>query len=125
MQLGLEAERLIMYLLIKNGTDARWSTDEEDMFFKVDMWFPIDGGWIGIQLSIDKKEIFGEKGLIVLNRGIVPMWLNWDKLQTAVEEDDGDGLVKEFCTRVKKILNAFPNLKRFSEAKWDLTLQMK
>jgi len=124
MYLGLEAERLIMEILIKNGTNVRWSTPEEDMFLKVDIWFPIDGGWVGVQLSIDKDKIFKEKRTIILNRGIVPMWINWDKLQTAIEEKNENGIAKEFCTRVKKIFYAFPNLKRFSKPEWDLRLQI-
>ena len=125
MKPGLEAEKITMKLLKENGTDARWSTPEEDMFLKVDIWFPIDGGWVGVQLSIDKNKIFKEKRTIILNRGIVPMWINWDKLQTAIEEKNENGIAKEFCTRVKKIFYTFPNLKKFLEPKWDLRLQMK
>jgi len=125
MEKGLKAERLTIELLRRNGTDARWSTDEEDMFFKVDIWFPIGRGWIGIQLSIDKKDIMGDKGKKVLRLGIVPMWIDWNKLQTAIEENDGVGLAKEFCTRVKKILVAFPKIKKFSKSEWNLTLQIK
>jgi len=125
MKPGLEAEKITMKLLKENGTDARWSTPEEDMFLKVDLWFPIDGGWIGVQLSTDMEDISGEKGHIVLNRGIVPMWVDWDRLQVAVEEDDGADLTKEFCRRVREVFNNFPNLKIFSEPEWDLRLQMK
>jgi len=125
MQPGLEAEGLIMRLLIKHGVDVKWSTPEEDMFLKVDLWFPVENGWVGVQLSIDKEDTLKKKGPMVIRRGIVPMWIDWDKLQTAVEENDGSGLVKEFCTRIKKILNAFPNIKRFSGSEWDLRMQMK
>ncbi len=123
---GLEAEGLTIQLLRKNGKKVTgFTNDAEDMFLKVDLWLLVDGYWIPIQLSLDKKEILGKKGLRCLKIGIVPMWIDGDKLDVAIQEDNGIGLVEEFCERVKKILATFPKMKKFSKACWDLRLEVK
>lgn len=125
MERGLEAEGLVIQVLRRNGKNVEGATDEEDMFFKVDLWLLVDGSWIPIQVSLDKKEIFGTKGKKVLDIGIVPMWIDAQELETAIEDGDGIRLAEEFYTRVKKILAAFPKLKKFSEHCWDLRLEVK
>ena len=122
---GLEAEALIVLLLRQNGKDAKGATEEEDLFLKVDLWLLENGCYIPIQLSLDYEEIMKEKGPKALKIGIVPMWVDENKLERAVEEENGIELVKEFCDRVEEILNNYPKLKRFSEPCWDLRLEVK
>jgi len=124
MKFGLRAEGWTIELLRRYGIDARKATYKEDIAFKVDLWIPINGYWIPIQLSVDKEAIMSWKGKEALKLGIVPMWIDGQELEIAIISGNGVRIVKEFLIRVEKILATFPTLKRFSEPHWNYALQI-
>jgi hypothetical protein len=121
MKFGLQAERWMEEILDRAGYEVRHATWREDRIFKVDFWVRLDDYWIPIQFSLDKKAIVSWKGRDAIRKGIVPMWMDGKELLVAVENGNGAGLVKEFWTRVEKILAAFP-VKRFREPHWTCAL---
>ena len=119
MKFGLQAEQWMVELLRRNGVEVQHATRTEDREFKVDFWVHCSEYWIPIQFSIDKEAITSWKGLDVVRRGIIPMWINETELEVAYSNGNGAGLVKEFWSYVEKLLTAFPNSKRFRKPQWN------
>ena len=118
MTFGQKAEWMILRLLVRAGYDAVHATRLEDREFKVDFWVRYDGYWLPIQFSIDRRAITGWKGLDAIRRGVIPMWVDPQELEVAHANGNGAGIVKEFWTRVEKILNSFPHCKHFRTPSW-------
>lgn len=115
MKFGLQAERWIEEILKRNGYETVHASWTEDIISKVDFWVKCDEYWLPIQFSLDKNAIIGWKGIDALRRGIVPMWMDGQKLEVAYSNGNGAGLVGEFWAQVEKILENFP-VKKFSKA---------
>lgn len=120
-EFGLKAEKWMVELLSRNGTETRRATLKEDTVFKVDFWVRSgsDGYWFPIQFSINKEAIITWKGIDALQRGIIPMFINVRELELAYSNGNGIEIVEEFWARLKKILDTFPNCRRFQEPQWN------
>ena len=114
---GLRAEVWMISILENNGFSVAKASYKEDHVFKVDFWVLYNKKWIPIQFSVNKKAILNEKGKDAIKRGVVPMWIDGDKLQAAFEKKDGIGLVKKFWDRTKMILENC-SIRRFQEPHW-------
>jgi hypothetical protein len=114
---GLKAEKWIISILKSNGFSVIKSSDIEDLIFKVDFWIQHDNYWIPVQFSVDKEAIISWKGTNSLRLGIVPMWIDGNKLRRAFEDEDGIELIKEFWNRVEQIIENC-SIKRFQTPNW-------
>lgn len=119
MKFGLKAERWMVELLKRNGHQVIPATRVEDKAFHVDFWILWNRCWIAIQFSVDKDAILTWKGRDALRHGIVPIWIDGQELEIAYSNGNGIGLVKEFWTRIEKLLIAYPTVKRFLEPRWN------
>jgi len=114
---GLRAEEWFIAILKEEGYVVMKSTYSEDHFDKVDLWIWYNGSYIAVQVSVDKEAIMSWKGKDALRRGIVPMWIDGDKLKAAFEGKKADGLTKTFWNRLEKIVDNFP-IRRFRNPHW-------
>lgn len=107
---GHWAEGALVSLLSSNGAEAFASTRKEDHVSKVDLWCRRPGeGWIPIQLSTDRAAIAREKGIDALHRGVVPSFVDGERLERAVNNPAiASVLVREFWFRVDQVRAAFP-----------------
>ena len=117
---GLQAEEWIISILKKEGFVVVKATHREDHFYKIDFWVKHNGSYLAIQFSVDKEAIMSWEGTESLQRGIIPMWIDGDKLKEIIEgeEKEEEGLVKRFWDRVGKVVDNF-SIKRFRSPHWD------
>jgi len=117
---GLQSERRIISILKEEGFMVVKATYEEDHFYKVDFWLWHNGSWVAVQFSVDREAIMGRKGKDAVQRGIIPMWIDGDKLKKIAEGERGEknGLIKKFWDRVEKVADNF-SIKRFQNPHWN------
>lgn len=115
---GLQAEGWMVELLKRNGVEVRRATRVEDRVFKVDFWVRYGRYWLPIQFSLDRRAITSWKGLDSLRRGIIPMWMDGTEVEVAYSNGNGTGIVKEFWSRLEKVLTSSFPVKRFRTPHW-------
>lgn len=117
---GIRAENWTFLILERNGCIIVKSSREEDCHYKVDFWIKYNNTWFAIQFSIDWKEMISNKGKDALFRGVVPIWLNYNNLEKAINGNKKEecNLVKKFWESLKGIVNNYP-IKTFQNHCWE------
>lgn len=115
---GLIEEKMAKELLVNvfnsNGILARKSRGKE-----IDIWVKIGKGeYIAIQLSLNKNSILGSKGVKVIHRGVVPMWIDEKELRISFIEKNGNDkkIVQKIILLIKEVVRIF-NLKTLKTSK--------
>jgi hypothetical protein len=115
---GLQAEEWIIAILQEEGFIVTKASYEEDHFYKVDFWIKDKENWIAVQFSVNREALTGWKGKDALRRGVVPMWIDGNKLKEAKEGHfEKRSLVTAFWNCLEKIRNNF-SIKTFPAPHW-------
>lgn len=106
---GLRAEEWIAGFLQEAGYQCYQATRFEDHKLKIDFWVKRKGQWLPIQFTINHQAIVSEKGIDALRRGVIPSWLEDEKLEEAANgwPQLRRQLVDQFWKQVDAVLESF------------------
>lgn len=106
---GKWCENAMIHLLRRNGSEADPSSPYEDHRLKIDLWVRRSRreDFLPIQFTTNREAVVGAKGLDALRRGVIPSWLDPQRIEDAVSSNDGHAIVDQFWRQVDAVLASF------------------